>query len=104
MAKTSPAMATPIGRFQSRQHHCTTSPWSERSRPFGFEVLRNPQSDGRVDDLEDDQRDNDVVNEHDGDAFDLLDDLGRIASIGPGVPPNCSIANTPVRIADVYAE
>src|SRR5579859_4877392 len=42
---------------------------------LGLDLLRNTKPDGPVDQLEDDQGHDDIVDEHDGDALDLVDDL-----------------------------
>src|SRR5262245_744318 len=46
---------------------------------FAFDFALHPQADRPVDQLEDDERDDDVVDEHDGDAFDLVDDLAGMS-------------------------
>src|SRR6266516_4812151 len=46
---------------------------------LALHLVGDPQSDEDVDDLEDDQRHDGVVDEDDDDAFDLVDDLHRVA-------------------------
>src|SRR6185437_4577937 len=46
---------------------------------FAFDVIRDPQADDRINDLEQDQRHDGVVNEHNHDAFELVENLARIA-------------------------
>src|SRR5580704_3382533 len=44
-----------------------------------FDFLADAKSDDEIDKLEDDQRHHDVVDEHDADADELIDDLAAIA-------------------------
>src|SRR5205823_4798358 len=46
---------------------------------FALHVLGDAQPDDRIENLEDDQRDDSIVDEHDGDAFDLVDHLAGVA-------------------------
>src|SRR5262249_20656926 len=51
---------------------------------LALHLVGDTQSDEDVDDLEDDQRHDGVVDEDDDDAFDLVDDLHRVALDQPG--------------------
>src|SRR5271168_1463263 len=53
---------------------------------LAFDVCGDAQTDGNVDDLEDDERDDDVINDDDGNALDLVEHLARIAFEQAGGP------------------
>src|SRR4029079_9869838 len=46
---------------------------------FAFDLFGDAEPDDRIDDLEQDQRDDGVIDNYDGDALDLVDHLGGIA-------------------------
>src|SRR5215471_5376290 len=63
---------------------------------FAFDLFADPQTDEEVHDLEQDQRNDGVIDEYGDDADALVDELLDVAIEAPAVPPYCSTANTPV--------
>src|SRR5450830_714425 len=54
-------------------------PMQREIETFAFHFGGHAQADNRVEDLEDDQRDDGVVHDNDDDAFDLVDHLRGVA-------------------------